>query len=115
VKKKRKHGAPKRRRNKARIGTPTRQRRKNPPSPLDNATIHELEHLVSDAPEEAKRLVFDHHIRRWDDPPDTTARRIVIDMRTKQTMHYIQRGGKPQWYLKDNAAKRPANYQSPRR
>jgi hypothetical protein len=106
VSKKRKDGAPRKKPTKARIGTPTREVSKKLPSPLDNATIFDLQQLVADAPPELESIAFTHRVPRPGDPPGANLERMtVFDRSTEQTKHYVRRKGEHTWYFEDNAAK----------
>jgi len=117
-KKNRRMGTPKRTRKNARGDTPTGDIEINLPPGLDFLSQLEVEdvlELIAEPQEEERIITLHHNIPRWDDPDDTTARKIVINTKTKETQQFIQRGGKPEWFLKDRDAKRPAPSPTKRR
>jgi hypothetical protein len=89
MKKNRKMGPPKRKRKYARSST-------SKPS----ITINLPPDLIAEPQEQERVITIRHNMKRWDDPPDTTAHAIVINTKTKETRCYIQRGGKKVWLLK---------------
>jgi hypothetical protein len=111
-------GTPKRPRKKARGDTPIPEIEIKLPLGLDFLSQLEAEDalsLIEEPQEEEQIITFRHNIPRWDDPTDTTARKIVINTKTKETQQFIQRGGQPEWFLKDRDAKRPAPSPTKRR
>jgi hypothetical protein len=114
----RKDGAPRQSPKNARRDTTPRTTLEKRPDPevlsiyalksLDNATIYELQQLVADAPPEIAYVEIHHRVPSRDEPRDTTARKIVINKSTGETRHYIQRRGKPTWYLQDSNAEPPS-------
>lgn len=118
MKKNRRMGTPKRPRKKARGDTPIPEIEIKLPLGLDFLSQLEAEDalsLIEEPQDEARIITFRHNIPRWDDPTDTTARKIVINTKTKETQQFIQRGGQPEWFLKDRDAKRPAPSPTKRR
>ena len=103
MKKNRKVGTPKRKRRYPRGDTPTRDITINLPPGLDflsQARAEDVLDIIAEPQKDERFITLNHHIPTWDDPPDTTARAIVINTRTKETRHFIKRGANPTWLLK---------------
>jgi hypothetical protein len=103
MKKNRKMGPPKRKRKYARSSTSKPSITINLPPGLDflsQAQAEEVLDLIAEPQEQERVITIRHNMKRWDDPPDTTAHAIVINTKTKETRCYIQRGGKKVWLLK---------------
>jgi|HubBroStandDraft_4_1064222.scaffolds.fasta_scaffold12560_6 hypothetical protein len=103
----RKMGTPKRSGKKARTHTTPADLQKKPASPLDTATISELEHLVADAPPEVQWVGMLHRMARPGDAPGANLERyLLINKATGQTFHQVRKIGDATWHYENIAARR---------
>lgn len=119
MKKKRKVGTPRAKRQSARCSTSLPSITINLPPGLDflsQAQAEEVLELIATPQEEERIIILRHHVPRPSDPTDTAARAIIINTKTKETRCCIQRKGKKIWLdtpthpeaKKSNSTKLPA-------
>jgi hypothetical protein len=103
-----KHGAPRKTAAKAHRNTTTADLAKKPPHPLDNASFSELLELVAEPSAEIDTMIFTHCVPRpGDSHRNRYERMAMINVHTKTTRHFKRRIGETKWSYEGTSAAQP--------